>query len=99
MLSTWLACGCDGHVSAYEPCREHGVVRVAMSSVSLSGRGSRSVLSFRPCGRVPFLCLSKEKEPKEKTPSSEERRVGQECVRTGRSRWSPYHKKKKTQNI
>src|SRR3546814_18486829 len=26
---------------------------------------------------------------------SEERRVGQECVRTCRSRWSPYHLKKK----
>src|SRR3546814_13785539 len=26
---------------------------------------------------------------------SEERRVGQECVRTCRSRWSPYHQKKK----
>src|SRR3546814_15092134 len=26
---------------------------------------------------------------------SEERRVGKECVRTGRSRWSPYHEKKK----
>src|SRR3546814_15822248 len=26
---------------------------------------------------------------------SEERRVGTECVRTSRSRWSPYHKKKK----
>src|SRR3546814_9835585 len=24
-------------------------------------------------------------------PRSEERRVGQECVRTCRSRWSPYH--------
>src|SRR3546814_21196307 len=31
---------------------------------------------------------------------SEERRVGKECVRTCRSRWSPYHsKKKKTQRI
>src|SRR3546814_13208348 len=30
---------------------------------------------------------------------SEERRVGNECVRTCRSRWSPYHtKKKKTNN-
>src|SRR3546814_19202897 len=31
---------------------------------------------------------------------SEERRVGKECVSTCRSRWSPYHKKKKiiTQN-
>src|SRR3546814_21192109 len=27
---------------------------------------------------------------------SEERRVGKECVRTFRSRWSPYHEKKKT---
>src|SRR3546814_20696776 len=27
---------------------------------------------------------------------SEERRVGQECVSTLRSRWSPYHYKKKT---
>src|SRR3546814_11790875 len=26
---------------------------------------------------------------------SEERRVGKECVSTGRSRWPPYHKKKK----
>src|SRR3546814_18450588 len=28
-------------------------------------------------------------------PRSEERRVGQECVSTGRSRWSPYNYKKK----
>src|SRR3546814_16298144 len=27
--------------------------------------------------------------------NSEERRVGKECVRTCRSRWSPYHAKKK----
>src|SRR3546814_1149481 len=30
---------------------------------------------------------------------SEERRVGQECVSTCRSRWSPYHTTKKTQKI
>src|SRR3546814_18429575 len=30
---------------------------------------------------------------------SEERRVGKECVRTCRSRWSPYHEKKKTIEI
>src|SRR3546814_18751209 len=28
------------------------------------------------------------------TDRSEERRVGKECVRTGRYRWSPYHEKK-----
>src|SRR3546814_13191430 len=31
-------------------------------------------------------------------PRSEERRVGKECVSTCRSRWSPYHYKKKNQN-
>src|SRR3546814_18778212 len=30
------------------------------------------------------------------TVRSEERRVGKECVSTCRSRWSPYHYKKKT---
>src|SRR3546814_16231463 len=30
---------------------------------------------------------------------SEERRVGKECVSTCRSRWSPYHSKKKQSNI
>src|SRR3546814_18609906 len=30
---------------------------------------------------------------------SEERRVGKECVSTCRSRWSPYHYKKKNNNI
>src|SRR3546814_17813348 len=30
---------------------------------------------------------------------SEERRVGKECVSTCRSRWSPYHKKKKKKSI
>src|SRR3546814_16603461 len=29
---------------------------------------------------------------------SEERRVGKECVSTCRSRWSPYHSKKNTNN-
>src|SRR3546814_13790452 len=30
---------------------------------------------------------------------SEERRVGKECVRTCRSRWSPYHYKKKKKEV
>src|SRR3546814_18867563 len=33
-------------------------------------------------------------EPREEN-RSEERRVGKECVSTCRSRWSPYHSKKK----
>src|SRR3546814_15507231 len=35
--------------------------------------------------------------PAERRDRSEERRVGKECVSTCRSRWSPYHEKKKKQ--
>src|SRR3546814_11932171 len=38
---------------------------------------------------VPFSEVPKERY------RSEERRVGKECVRSGRTRWSPYPKKKK----
>src|SRR3546814_19951782 len=34
----------------------------------------------------------------DRSPRSEERRVGQECVSTCRYRWSPYHKKNKKNN-
>src|SRR3546814_11639096 len=45
----------------------------------------------------PRTRTSRPAKPAMSTPSrSEERRVGKECVRTCRSRWSPYHSKKKT---
>src|SRR3546814_11772715 len=40
--------------------------------------------------RVGFSLLSRPTRPR-----SEERRVGKECVSRCRSRWSPYHSKKK----
>src|SRR3546814_1309481 len=43
------------------------------------------------------LFLHRLRRCKEFVPRSEERRVGKECVSTCRSRWSPYHQKKKTQ--
>src|SRR3546814_15971248 len=39
--------------------------------------------------------LSSEPTPSATAARSEARRVGKECVRTCRSRWSQYHKKKK----
>src|SRR3546814_19057345 len=38
------------------------------------------------------------RRPRHWSRRSEERRVGKECVSTCRSRWSPYHYKKKSQN-
>src|SRR3546814_20808090 len=53
--------------------------------------GSRSTECNRPAFRqgpdCPALSWRRQR--------SEERRVGKECVSTCRSRWSPYHKKKK----
>src|SRR3546814_19063344 len=50
-------------------------------------RRNRSVLALVFCARCqPTLRRS------------EERRVGKECVSTCRSRWSPYHYKKKNNN-
>src|SRR3546814_11085635 len=44
-----------------------------------------STLTKRNCGKL--ICRSQGR--------SEERRVGKECVSTCRSRWSPYHSKKR----
>src|SRR3546814_12008928 len=46
------------------------------------------------------IALLKHPRAISRTGRSEERRVGKECVSTCRSRWSPYHyKKKKTNKI
>src|SRR3546814_14658446 len=53
-----------------------------------------SPTSPRRCARTaspPSSCSTAGSSPR-----SEERRVGKECVSTCRSRWSPYHYKKKT---
>src|SRR3546814_15578226 len=50
-------------------------------------------LILEALGRSPLFFASA--LPLKLYPRSEERRVGKECVRTCRSRWWPYHKKKK----
>src|SRR3546814_20087177 len=45
-------------------------------------------------GRIPFRDIASDTEVAGDV-RSEERRVGKECVSTCRSRWSPYHEKKK----
>src|SRR3546814_19928433 len=47
----------------------------------------RTWIAATPARRHSSLCLQRAR--------SEERRVGKECVSTCRSRWSPYHYKKK----
>src|SRR3546814_21069147 len=63
---------------------------------------NRSTWSFRTGANIKIICCGMQQQKYSTTlaqstlmPRSEERRVGKECVSTCRSRWSPYHKKKK----
>src|SRR3546814_11699557 len=58
-----------------------------------SGGSGRQQLLARLEPDVPAERLCR---PAVDRPRPEERRVGKECVSTGRARWSPYHSKKKT---
>src|SRR3546814_20733349 len=55
--------------------------RLGLPPLDLAGFRRRLAMA-----RAGILDLCEEWEPR-----SEERRVGKECVRTCRSRWSPYH--------
>src|SRR3546814_20390735 len=57
-----------------------------------------SVIRPRLINISPNLASSEAMRISAKSVRSEERRVGKECVSTCRSRWSPYHYKKKKQN-
>src|SRR3546814_12018389 len=74
-------------------------VSVAINDAKLSGDTDPLAVGAVKSDRLPFT-------PKYAVSAnadyrwnfrSEERRVGKECVSTCRSRWSPYHYKKKTQ--
>src|SRR3546814_20753350 len=63
----------------------HGKLRIARQQAQLPPLGQRGTARL-PQRRSPSLWRQ----------SSEERRVGKECVSTCRSRWSTFHSKKKT---
>src|SRR3546814_12395240 len=70
------------------PCEP--MARTVCAGVLLCSSRCRAA-SAKPCP------ISTSRRPKAYRSRSEERRVGKECVSTCRSRWSPYHKKKKKQ--
>src|SRR3546814_13744720 len=53
---------------------------------------------WKSYGKVCWMSVCASPSPQPRFPRSEERRVGKECVSTCRSRWSPYHSKKKNKN-
>src|SRR3546814_18031052 len=68
----------------------------AVVSIVLQTPRTEQRLRKNPLGiYVNGLSWSRELDSSEGAKRSEERRVGKECVSTCRSRWSPYHYKKK----
>src|SRR3546814_19453315 len=65
--------------------------KVALITGASSGIGRSCALTLARYGAAVIVADITEKG------RSEERRVGKECVRTCRSRWWPYHYKKKKQ--
>src|SRR3546814_14668741 len=76
-----------------EPCqRTGGRAAYGGARAAECGGGRRALLPRRR--RVSASCSGLGRPPR-----SEERRVGKECVSTGRSRWSPVHYKKTSKYI
>src|SRR3546814_11708639 len=72
------------------------------NSIAARYLGRRSIIDLSGIDQLRFhpRCYYRPAEddvPGVREARSEERRVGKECVRTWRSRWSPYHYKKKQQ--
>src|SRR3546814_11074397 len=70
------------------------VARAVPSSTSTGVRGLRTRVAVTRRFWV-YVCANASLNVVIKDSRSEERRVGKEWVSTCRSRWSPYHKKKK----
>src|SRR3546814_15099550 len=82
------------HISCTTKLRFAHDAERAMPSGAVATGATRAA---RPAPGIP-PCLHGSQEAKSPLPvrfRSEDRRVGKECVRTGRSRWSLVHEKKK----
>src|SRR3546814_16376280 len=98
-ISDWSSDVCSSDLDLFEcryPLREWGWDRAACIA-----RIEAAQLPVPPKSSC-FICGAMKPDEVRALPSwclrlirSEERRVGKECVRTCRSRWSPYHSKKK----
>src|SRR3546814_14006082 len=95
-ISDWSSDVCSSdlaHLEHLDRHRDRIVAAGPTQTEDLAGMtGSVLLMEFADRAAAEAFCR---KDPYR----SEERRVGKECVSTCRSRWSPYHKKKKIKNI
>src|SRR3546814_14064910 len=73
------------------PCLHHAVRNVAQIFIAELIDQNDAIANESNAGLLAMRLVNKMRR------RSAERRVGKECVSTYRSRWSPYHKKKKNE--
>src|SRR3546814_13805921 len=74
--------------SVIDLSKRHGIRTMFRSLLPL-------LIAALPGVCLPAIAAAEEQLALFSTARSDERRVGKECVRKCRSRWSPYHQKKK----
>src|SRR3546814_7898324 len=86
-ISDWSSDVCSSDLTAF----------TAGGNTSNTGFSGRAGVQYdlTPKAMAYFTYGRGYKGPAYNVARSEERRVGKECVSKGRSRWSPYHEKKK----
>src|SRR3546814_20351147 len=73
----------SGQVACVEPCLMH-----ALGAEMMLGRGPRRIVEAAD-RQIHILTAPVERAAQRAPPRTEERRVGEECVRKGRDRWGP----------
>src|SRR3546814_14869601 len=86
---------CDGRPDqADAPCIFQKLCQIVIEGVGVGGVAA--FLLIGPAAALPLEIGDTVHLDDSRRGRSDERRVGKECVSTCRSRWSPYHKQKKT---
>src|SRR3546814_12327820 len=103
MYGVWVCCFCSSRrrhtrcalVTGVQTCALpiSAVARHGADAGVVGGRGQRAVAVVAAQQRLHVARAGADRL------RSEERRVGKECVSTCRSRWSPYHLKKKLTTV
>src|SRR3546814_14697850 len=98
-ISDWSSDVCSSDLAKKERCAVCWSQRLTAEPCMRAWDGSCILPTPRPSFQrfdaARYILGATKRAPNNR---SEERRVGKECVSTCRSRWSPYHSKKKKNN-
>src|SRR3546814_15012340 len=94
-ISDWSSDVCSSDLIENEVTAQFAVEHPEHVPVELGRDAGGIVVGSDQAVRILHQVDSEQEDLPRCQRRSEERRVGKECVSTGRPRWSPYHKKNK----